>query len=96
MTDTVWTIGHSTRTFDELALTLEKARIDLVADVRRFPGSRRLPQFESATLQAELETRGIAYRWIPALGGRRRPAPDSVNTAWIHPAFRAYADHIHT
>jgi len=94
--DTVWTIGHSTRTFGELALTLEDARIELVADVRRFPGSRRLPQFESASLQAELETRGIAYRWIPALGGRRRPAPDSVNTAWTHPAFRAYADHIHT
>ena len=96
MIDTIRTIGHSTRTFDELALTLEEARIELVADVRRFPGSRRLPQFESASLQAELETRGIAYQWIPALGGRRRAAPDSANTGWTHPAFRAYADHIHT
>ena len=96
MTETVWTVGHSTRTFDELARTLEEARIELVVDVRRFPGSRRLPQFESAALRAELETRDIDYRWIPALGGRRRPAPDSVNTAWTHPAFRAYADHIET
>ena len=96
MTETVWTVGHSTRTFDELARTLEDARIELVVDVRRFPGSRRLPQFESAALQAELEPRDIDYRWIPALGGRRRPAPDSVNTAWTHPAFRAYADHIET
>ena len=96
MTEIVWTVGHSTRTFDELARTLEDARIELVVDVRRFPGSRRLPQFESAALQAELETRDIDYRWIPALGGRRRPAPDSVNTAWTHPAFRAYADHIET
>ena len=95
-TVTVWTIGHSTRTFDELALTLQEARIELVADVRRFPGSRRLPQFESGALQVELETRGIDYRWIPALGGRRRAAPDSMNTGWTHTAFRAYADHIHT
>jgi uncharacterized protein (DUF488 family) len=94
MPDTVWTIGHSTRTFDELALTLHDAAIELVVDVRRFPGSRRLPQFESATLEAELEHACIAYCWIGALGGRRRPDPDSPNTGWTHAAFRAYADHI--
>jgi uncharacterized protein (DUF488 family) len=96
MTDTVWTIGHSNRTFDEFARTLEDPRIELIADVRRFPGSRRLPQFASETLQATLESRGIAYRWIPALGGRRRPDPDSPSTGWTHPAFRAYADYIGT
>ena len=96
MTDTVWTIGHSNRTFDEFARTLEDSRIELIADVRRFPGSRRLPQFASETLRATLESRGIAYGWIPALGGRRRPDPDSPSTGWTHPAFSAYADHIGT
>ena len=94
MPDVVWTIGHSTRTFDELALTLHDAAIELVVDVRRFPGSRRLPQFTSEALQAELEHAGIAYHWIAALGGRRRPDPASPNTGWTHAAFRAYADHI--
>ena len=94
MSNVIWTVGHSTRSFDELARTLQEPRIELVVDVRRFPGSRRLPQFESATLQAELERRGIAYQWIAALGGRRRPDPDSPNTGWAHAAFRAYADHI--
>lgn len=96
MPGTVWTIGHSNRTFEELARTIEESQIELIVDVRRFPGSRRLPQFSSETLQAELEGLGIAYHWIPALGGRRRPDPDSPNTAWTHPAFRAYADHIAT
>src|SRR4051812_23041694 len=93
MSEEVWTIGHSNRSFDELALTLQEFGIELVADVRRFPGSRRLPQFESGALKEHLERLGIAYCWIPALGGRRRPSPDSVNTGWNHPAFRAYADH---
>lgn len=70
--------------------------IELVADVRRFPGSRRLPQFASESLASSLATRGISYVWIPALGGRRRPDPASPNIAWRHPAFRAYADHVAT
>jgi uncharacterized protein (DUF488 family) len=94
MSDVIWTVGHSTRSFDELARTLQEARIELVVDVRRFPGSRRLPQFESATLKAELERHDIAYQWIAALGGRRRPDPESPNTGWTHAAFRAYADHV--
>ena len=96
MTDTIWTIGHSNRTFDDFALALHEPDIELVVDVRRFPGSRRLPQFASEALQAVLESRGIAYHWLPALGGRRRPDPDSPNTGWTHPAFRAYADHVET
>ncbi|HTJ21341.1 MAG TPA: DUF488 domain-containing protein [Gemmatimonadaceae bacterium] len=93
---TIWTIGHSTRTADELRAVLDAYRIELVADVRRYPGSRRLPQFGSAALERDLEDHDIAYRWIPALGGRRRPDPDSPNIGWRHPAFRAYADHIAT
>jgi uncharacterized protein (DUF488 family) len=73
---------------------LHAYEIELVADVRRFPGSRRLPQFDSAALERTLATSGIAYRWFPALGGRRRADPSSHNLAWRHPAFRAYADHV--
>lgn len=91
---TVWTIGHSTRELDEFVAALAAYRIELVADVRRFPGSRRLPRFAGAALAESLATHGIAYHWLPMLGGRRRPAPESTNHAWRHPAFRAYADHV--
>ena len=94
MPRTVWTVGHSTRPLDEFLALLEAYEIDVVADVRRFPGSRRLPQFGSETLEGALAARGIGYRWLGALGGRRRPDPDSPNDGWRHPAFRAYADHI--
>jgi uncharacterized protein (DUF488 family) len=90
----VYTIGHSTRTSAEFLEMLEDARIELLVDVRRLPGSRRLPQFDSATLRDALAARAIDYCWIPALGGRRRPTPHSRNTGWRHAAFRAYADHM--
>lgn len=93
---TIWTIGHSTRSIDEFLAAVAAFEIELVADVRRFPGSRRLPQFASESLASSLATRGISYVWIPALGGRRRPDPASPNIAWRHPAFRAYADHVAT
>jgi uncharacterized protein (DUF488 family) len=64
--------------------------------VRRFPGSRRLPQFQSDALAASLAHRGIGYQWIEALGGRRRTDASSPESAWRHPAFRAYADHVQT
>lgn len=93
---TVWTIGHSTRPLDDFLGALGAHRIELVADVRRFPGSRRLPHYAGDPLAGALEAQGIAYRWLPQLGGRRRPDPDSPNTGWRHPAFRAYADHVET
>ena len=93
---TLWTIGHSTRTLDELTGALHAHQIEAVADVRRFPASRRLPQFHGEALAQSLATDGIAYAWIPALGGRRRTAPDSPNDGWRHPAFRGYADYIAT
>lgn len=70
--------------------------IELVADVRRFPGSRRLPHFAAAALQRDLSTTGLYYHGLPALGGRRSPLPDSPNDAWRHPAFRGYADYVAT
>jgi uncharacterized protein (DUF488 family) len=96
MEQTVYTIGHSTRSSEEFLDLLIGAGIELLVDVRRMPGSRRLPQFDSATLRDALTERGIDYCWIPALGGRRRPAADSPNTGWRHAAFRAYADHMDT
>lgn len=91
---TVWTIGHSTRAPGDLLAALAAHEIELLADVRRFPGSRRLPQFSGEALERTLAAQGIAYRWYPELGGRRRPDPESRNTAWRHSAFRAYADHL--
>ena len=96
MDATVWTIGHSTRTIEEFLAVLSAYDIEAIADVRRFPGSRRLPQFSSPAFERALGDRGIAYIWLPSLGGRRRPDPDSVNVGWRVPAFRAYADHVAT
>ena len=93
---TLWTIGHSVRPLDEFLAVLAACDIELVADVRRYPGSLRLPQYAGPALDASLATAGIAYRLLPDLGGRRRPDPDSRNDGWRHAAFRAYADHAAT
>jgi uncharacterized protein (DUF488 family) len=92
----VWTIGHSTRTTGELIAVLTSHGIEAVADVRRFPGSRRMPQFSEQALTRDLRAHGIDYRWILELGGRRRSSPDSPNSGWRHAAFRGYADYIAT
>ena len=96
MSLTIWTIGHSTRSIEELLSALAAYDIELLADVRRFPGSRHLPQFGGERLGDVLRARNMSYVWIPALGGRRRPDANSMNVAWRHPAFRAYADHVAT
>ena len=96
MDETVWTIGHSTRSIGDFIALLRANEIETVADVRRFPGSRWHPQYNERTLGESLATEGIDYVWIPALGGRRVPLPDSPNTAWRNEAFRGYADHIAT
>jgi uncharacterized protein (DUF488 family) len=92
----VHTIGHSTRTFPELLALLRAHAIRAVADVRRHPGSRRHPQFARDALAAALGDEGIAYAWLPALGGRRRARPDSPHVGWRVAAFRGYADHMET
>lgn len=90
---TLWTIGHSTDTIDAFVKRLHAHAIELVADVRRFPGSRRHPQF-GPTLPGALAEAGIDYRHFEALGGRRRPLPDSRNGVWRSEGFRGYADHM--
>jgi uncharacterized protein (DUF488 family) len=93
---TLWTIGHSTRSLDELLELLRGERIEGIADVRRYPGSRRLPHFGRDAFCGALESGGIEYRHFLGLGGRREPAPDSPNTAWRSESFRAYADYMET
>lgn len=96
MSLTIWTIGHSNRGIDEFVELLRSFRIAMVADVRRFPGSRRLPQFGKDALPEALAAHDIGYVWLPSLGGRRKPRPDSDNTAWRNLSFRGYADHMQT
>ena len=93
---TIWTIGHSTRPLDDLIAVLGSPSIEAIVDVRRFPGSRRLPQFNSDVLERDLVKHRIDYRSIPALGGRRRSSDRSPDTAWRNPAFRAYAEYAMT
>jgi uncharacterized protein (DUF488 family) len=91
---TLFTVGHSTRSIEELLGLLAEHGIETLIDVRRFPGSRRHPQFSREALAASLAAAGIEYLHEPDLGGRRQPAPDSPNTAWRVAAFRGYADHM--
>jgi uncharacterized protein (DUF488 family) len=92
----VFTIGHSTRSLDELVALLRAHGIACVVDIRSVPRSRRNPQFDTTALRRDLRARGLAYRHEPRLGGFRRPSRDSVNTGLTHPSFRAYADHMQT
>ena len=93
---TIWTIGHSTRPIEVFVALLRWQHIELVVDVRRFPGSRLHPQFNSGPLAKSLASHGIDYRSAPELGGRRTPRRDSRNTAWRNASFRGYADYMET
>jgi uncharacterized protein (DUF488 family) len=90
------TVGHGTLEASAFADLVAGAAVELVADVRRYPGSRRYPHFASAEMALWLDSSGLVYRWLPALGGRRRPSADSANVALRNPQFRAYADHMAT
>jgi len=88
----VWTIGHGTRPAEELVETLERAGVRTLVDVRRFPGSRRNPQFNRDELAATLERSGIAYRHAVELGGRLAGEPGEERFGCIRvAAFRSYA-----
>lgn len=92
--DTIWTIGHSTRSAEDFHSLLRRHGIRSLVDVRRYPASRRYPHFNREQLAAALPGGSIGYEWIESLGGRRDPAPDSPNSAWRNAAFRGYADHM--
>jgi uncharacterized protein (DUF488 family) len=95
---TLYPIGHSTRTIEQFIALLREHGVELLVDVRRFPGSRRHPQFGSAALAASLAAEAIAYAHAEPLGGRRdaEAGVASPNTAWRNGAFRAYADYMAT
>lgn len=93
---TIFTIGHSTRTIAEFVALLREVAAELVVDVRAIPRSRTNPQFNADVLPRSLAEAGMAYRHLPALGGRRhhrRGSPLSPNTLWRNEAFRHYADY---
>jgi uncharacterized protein (DUF488 family) len=92
----VWTIGHSTHPLEEFVAMLRSFDIEVVADIRSFPGSRRYPHFNKENLERSLPEHGFEYIHMKELGGRRKVKPDSVNTGWRHPAFRGYADYMET
>jgi uncharacterized protein (DUF488 family) len=92
----ILTIGHSTRTLETLLQLLVTHGVELLVDVRTVPRSRRHPQFNRETLPEALAAHGIAYLHLKALGGWRRPRPDSVNTGWRSAGFRGYADYMQT
>jgi uncharacterized protein (DUF488 family) len=92
----VLTIGHSTRTAAEFLDLLAAHTVNGIADVRRFPMSRRHPHFSREALAAFLAEHRIDYRHFEELGGRRRPTAASPNGAWRHASFRAYADYMAT
>jgi uncharacterized protein (DUF488 family) len=96
MAEAIWTVGHSVRPLEDFLDLLAANRIQAVADVRRYPGSRRWPHFAQTPLARALEKRGLVYAWFPELGGRRTPRSDSPNTAWRSAAFRGYADYMAT
>ena len=93
---TVWTIGHSTRTFDELVALLRAHTIDTLVDVRTVPRSRRHPQFEKDALARDLPEAAIADAHMPGLGGLRKPRLGSLNSGWRNEGFRGYADYMLT
>ncbi|MDQ5843880.1 MAG: DUF488 domain-containing protein [Acidobacteriota bacterium] len=90
----IWTVGHSTHSAEEFNGILLAHNIEVLVDVRSFPGSRRYPQFNKEQLSSALPLVGIEYLHLRKLGGRRRARKDSINTAWRNESFRGYADYM--
>ena len=94
---TLYTIGHSTRTIEELIAALKAHEIQTLVDIRAFPMSRRLPQFSRDSLEKSLPAAGIRYVWMKSLGGyRKKIAEESLNLALRNASFRNYADYMLT
>ncbi|MHC4575696.1 MAG: DUF488 domain-containing protein [Planctomycetota bacterium] len=94
----IFTVGHSNRSPEEFLSLLRQSQITAIADIRRYPGSRKFPHFNSAVLRKLLPAEGIEYLWFEALGGRRHTSTnkESPDTGLNSPAFRNYADHMAT
>jgi uncharacterized protein (DUF488 family) len=92
----LYTIGHSTRTLEELVGLLKREGVSHLVDVRAFPTSARYPHFNKQNLERSLPETGIRYTHFPTLGGRRKVRRDSHNTLWRNAGFRGYADYMET
>jgi len=92
----IYTLGHSTHTLEEFMAMLKSFNIELLADIRSFPGSRKFPHFNKENLPASLAKNNIEYIHLRNLGGRRKVNSDSCNTGWRVAAFRGYADYMET
>lgn len=93
---TLFTVGHSTRSADELIELLRGHGVRLLVDIRTIPKSRRNPQFEQSRLADSLHAAGLEYVHLPSLGGLRKPGKDSPNDGWQNESFRGYADYMST
>lgn len=92
----IMTIGHSTRSFEELLELLKANQVTMLVDVRSIPRSRTNPQFNKETLSESLPEHGIHYVHLTELGGLRHTRRDSHNTIWQNPSFRGFADYMET
>lgn len=94
----LFTIGHGTSSQEEIVSQLAAAEVTCLVDIRRFPGSRAHPHVSADAMAQWLPQAGIAYRWEPRLGGRRRLPKEAVSpdSWWTVEAFRAYAAHTRT
>jgi uncharacterized protein (DUF488 family) len=93
---TIYTIGHSTRPSDEFLSILKAFGIEVVADIRTVPRSRRNPQYGQESLERFLAQNNLGYVHLATLGGLRRPKKDSLNMGWVNESFRGYADYMQT
>lgn len=93
---TIYTIGHSTRSLDELLEILKVYNIEQLVDVRSVPRSRHTPQFNSDNMSGELPKSSINYIHLASLGGLRHASKDSINLGWHNASFRGYADYMQT
>ncbi len=92
----IYTIGHSTHSFDVFLAMLKSYNIEILADIRSLPGSRKFPQFDKENLEKTLPENGIKYIHLLGLGGRRKVNKNSKNTRWKNDSFRSYADYMET
>ena len=92
----IYTIGHSTRSIEDLIALLKAHAVKKVIDIRTVPKSRYCPQFNTENLKKSLKLERIGYRHMRDLGGFRHPSKDSINTGWINSAFRGFADYMQT
>jgi uncharacterized protein (DUF488 family) len=92
----IFTVGHSTRSLDQLVAILRAHGVERLVDVRTIPRSRHNPQFNRETFSKALHNRHLSYRHMKALGGLRHARPDSINSGWRNASFRGFADYMQT